>query len=228
MTKTGITAAGAFAVAGLAFAAYPALRPYSDEATLDGANAMASTAWVAAHSLGMVGFIALTLGVWSLRRLRPSVSRAAALTVAPTWLGVSLVLPYYGAETFGVRVIAERALASGDASLLELVEEFRYDVVALSFFGTGLVLLSAAGIALAVWLRSAPSTMRLGGLLVGTAMATYLPQFFLTPALRISHGVVLGLGCLLLAAAARAGSTQEGATTIGRDGGRTRSYGVTV
>ena len=203
-------------VAGLAFAAYPALRPYSDETTLDGAAAMASTAWVAAHSLGMVGFIALTIGVWLLRRVRPAATTTATATVALTWLAVSLVLPYYGAETFGVRVIAERALASGDTSLLVLVEEFRYDVVALSFFGTGLLLLAAAGIALTRWMRDAPSAMWVGGLLVGAAMATYLPQFFLPPALRIGHGVVLGIGCLLLAAAVRAGSTVEQAGTAGR------------
>src|SRR5690606_4782971 len=109
MTVHKLTATSAFVVAGLAFAAYPALRPYSDETSLDGAAAMASTAWVAAHSLGMVGFIALTLGVWALHGLRPGASRAAAATVTLTWLGASLVLPYYGAETFGVRVIAERA-----------------------------------------------------------------------------------------------------------------------
>jgi hypothetical protein len=212
---TSRTATSALVVAGLAFAAYPALRPYSDETTLDGAAAMASTAWVAAHTLGMVGFVALTLGIRSLHRLRPTTSRTGSASVALTWLGVSLVLPYYGAETFGVQVIAERALATGDASLLELVETFRYDAVALSFFATGLLLLAAAGIALAVTLRNAAPTLRIGGLLVGAALATYLPQFFLAPSLRITHGVVLAVGCLLLAAGAAAATS--GAAAEDRD-----------
>lgn len=206
-------ARGPLVVAGLAFAAYPALRPYSDETTLDGAAAMASTAWVAAHTLGMVGFIALTLGLRSLHRLRRTLSRTGAAAVALTWLGVSLVLPYYGAETFGVQVIAERALATGDAGLLALVEEFRYDAMALSFFATGLVLLAAAGIALArSWWDAAPS-LRVGGLLVGAALATYLPQFFLAPSLRIGHGLALGIGCLLLAAGAGAAGRATTAET---------------
>jgi hypothetical protein len=212
-TLTARTAATVFVVAGLSFVTYPALRPYSDETTLDGAAAMASTAWVAAHTLGMVGFIALTLGVRSLHRLRRAgrAPRSGSASVALTWLGVSLVLPYYGAETFGVRVIAERALATGDASLLELVETFRYDTVALSFFATGLLLLAAAGIALARTLRGAAPTLRIGGLLVGAALATYLPQFFLAPSFRITHGVVLAAGFLLLAAGVAAGA----ATSVG-------------
>lgn len=226
-TLTARTAATAFVVAGLSFVTYPALRPYSDETTLDGAAAMASTAWVAAHTLGMVGFIALTLGVRSLHRLRLAgrASRLGPASVALTWLGVSLVLPYYGAETFGVQVIAERALSTGDASLLELVESFRYDAVALSFFSTGLLLLAAAGVTLAVTLRGAAPALRVGGLLVGAALATYLPQFFLAPSLRITHGVVLAVGCLLLAAGAAARLAAGAAAGAGTDSASRYSTG---
>lgn len=34
-------------------------------------------------------------------------------------------------------------------------------------------------------------------------MVLFLPQFFLSPALRIAHGVLLGVGCVLLAVAVR-------------------------
>jgi hypothetical protein len=95
-------ASAALAAAGISFALYPALRPYSDETALEGADAMASGSWAVAHSLGMVGFITLTLGVWALTRLPGTVGRASAATLALTWLGTSLVLPYYGAETFGL------------------------------------------------------------------------------------------------------------------------------
>ncbi len=189
----------------MSFAAYPALRPYTDETALEGADAMASAAWVAAHSLGMVGFISLTLGVWAMSR--PAVlpgggttGRAAGVTLALTWLGASLVLPYYGAETFGLQVIADRAAAEGDAGLLELAEAFRYGAVPLAFFGTGLLLLAGAGVALATTVRRCSLAVRVGGTVAGAALATYLPQFFLTPELRIGHGVLLGLGLLTLAA----------------------------
>src|SRR5690625_4478328 len=109
--------AGALALAGLLFVAYPALRPYSDETTLAGAAAMDSTVWVVAHLLGVAAFVLLAAG------LRGVTSSRAVLVCVTA--GVALVLPYYGAETFGVEVIARRALADADPSLLVLVEEFR-------------------------------------------------------------------------------------------------------
>ena len=42
---------------------------------------------------------------------------------------------------------------------------------------------------------------RTGGLLAGLGLMTYLPQFFGTPALRVTHGLVLGLGLVLIAVA---------------------------
>lgn len=56
-------AAVALAVAGILFVLYPALRPYTDETTLDGARAFTSTAWVASHVMGMLGFIGLAIGL---------------------------------------------------------------------------------------------------------------------------------------------------------------------
>ena len=55
-------------VAGILFVAYPALRPFSSETGLEGAQAFASTNWIIAHSLAMAGFILLGLG--AARRLR--------------------------------------------------------------------------------------------------------------------------------------------------------------
>jgi len=207
----GTVAAAAFAIAGVSFAVYPALRPYSEETSLAGADAMASTAWVAAHTFGMVGFIALTLGMWTFTRWQGLASRrSAGVAAALTWLAGSLVLPYYGAETFGLQVIAERASRDADASLLELAETFRYGAAPLAFFATGLLALMAAGVALAVAVRRSSSAMRAGGYLTGSALAAYLPQFFLSPTLRITHGVLLGLGCLAIAVGAwRAGRSQR-------------------
>jgi hypothetical protein len=163
---------------------------------------MASTAWVASHSLGMVGFLALTLGVSGLTRMRATAPRATGLALGLTWLGTGLVLPYYGAETFGLQVVAERAAADGDASLLGLAETFRYGAVPLAFFATGLLALAAAGVALAVAVRGSDALVRAGGWAAGAGLVTYLPQFFTAPDVRVAHGVVLGLGLALLAAGA--------------------------
>jgi len=205
-----VLTAVAFAVAGAGFVVYPALRPYSDEVTLAGAEAMSSTAWVLAHCVGMLAFLALTVAVWSLRRTAPGLrQRPAAVAAVLTWLGVSLVLPYYGGETFALQVIAERAATEADPGLLELADAFRYQPVAITTFGAGLLTLAAAGVALAAALRDAGTLGRAGGLLVGLGLVLYLPQFFVAPAGRIGHGVLLAVGCAVLAVVA---------TRVGREG----------
>lgn len=211
MNTTAVRRVGAatLVTAALSFVSYPALRPYSDETTLAGAEAMSSGAWVASHLLGMLGFVALTLAAWSLTRM-PTVAaaRSASVAAALTWLGTSLVLPYYGAETFGLQVIAARAAADGDAGLLALAEAFRYGTVAVTVFGIGLLLLAAGGVALAVALWNGRSSAGVGGvaaaaggIAVGVALVLYLPQFFLPPWLRVGHGALLALGCLAVAVA---------------------------
>ena len=205
-----VVTAVAFAVAGAGFVVYPALRPYSDEVTLAGAEAMSSTTWVLAHCVGMLAFLALTVAVWSLRRTAPGLrQRPAAVAAVLTWLGVSLVLPYYGGETFALQVIAERAATEADPGLLELADAFRYQPVAITTFGAGLLTLAAAGVALAAALRDAGTLGRAGGLLAGLGLVLYLPQFFVAPAGRIGHGVLLAVGCAVLAVVA---------TRVGREG----------
>lgn len=195
----------ALAAAGVLFIAYPVLRPWADETTLAGAEAMASTAWVASHMFGMVAFALTTLGItWIV-----GTARHGRLAGVAAWLGTLLVLPYYGAETFGLQVIAQRALDEGDASLLVLAEDFRMGAAPVTMFGLGLAALAIAGVALAMSVWRHGRVNRLGGLLAGTALVMYLPQFFAPPVLRITHGAVLGAGLILLAITTATGHRSE-------------------
>jgi hypothetical protein len=63
-------AALSLVIAGVCFLLYPAIRPFSDEATLRGAEAFASSAWLLAHSLVMVGCWLLA---WSMVNRRAAV-----------------------------------------------------------------------------------------------------------------------------------------------------------
>lgn len=184
---------------GVLFTLYPALRPYTDETTLEGAAAFTSTAWVLSHTAGMFGFILLAYGVHALTTAIPG--RAAGAASILTWLGGSLVLPYYGAEAFGLQVIGARAVTDGDVSLLQMADAFRFAPLPMALFGTGLVLLAVAGVLVAITLWRSSTVHRLGGLLLGLGLVGYLPQFFAPPGGRIAHGVLLGLGCLMLGAA---------------------------
>ncbi len=72
---------------------YPAVRPWQDESTVEGATrAMSSGAWVAAHLFAMVGFTLVVLGlvaVWS----AVSRTRAERLALAAVATGVSVREP---------------------------------------------------------------------------------------------------------------------------------------
>lgn len=173
----GLVAAGAL------FVAYPALRPWGD-ATVDGmAGAFASPAWLAAHLAAVAGFVLVGLGI------RP-LSRAAG---AVWWFGAGLVLPYYGAEAFALHALGLRS--SGEA-LAAAANAVRNGPVQLTVFGAGLLLFAVAAVLVAVRGRAVALPFAL-------AMVLFLPQFFLPPALRIAHGVLLGVGCVLLAVAVR-------------------------
>ncbi|UFU07230.1 hypothetical protein [Ruania halotolerans] len=191
----------AFVGAGLGFALFPVLRPWSDAELSTRAETFASTGWVLSHTIGMVAFIALSLALAAAVIADGGPRRRDALTVAAVlaWVGSVLILPYFGAETFGLQALGEHA--SGDDQWLAAVsEQVRGGIVQTVMFGTGLLAVAVSGVALAVrWWAHGPLP-RAAGTLVGLGLVTYLPQFFLSPALRTTHGVVLAIGCLLAAA----------------------------
>lgn len=176
-------------MAGVLFVVYPVLRPYSPEAGFAGARAFGSDRWVLAHLCGMVAFGCLAAATCSLTAQR--LPRVSAL------LGVGLILPYYGAEAFGLHALGRAALDRSEASLTGVSDTVRNNPVALTMFGAGWIVLAIAGVALArlLWMRDA----RTGAVLVGAGMVLYLPQFFGPSWLRIVHGVLLGVGLVIVA-----------------------------
>lgn len=179
----------ALAAAGLAFAAYPMLRGYGSEAGLTGAALYARPQWLLAHLLGMAGFVLAAFGL----------TRVDALAARAAGLGAVLVLPYYGAEAFGLHALGQRALATGDGDMIAAADIFRYQPVAMTIFALGLLSVAVAGARLLRLAGRGYDGRRVGLALTGLALLTYLPQFFVDPAGRIAHGLVLGLGLLALA-----------------------------
>ncbi|SNS64812.1 hypothetical protein [Rhodococcoides kyotonense] len=188
-----------FVVTGILFALYPILRPYSTETGPAGAEAFASPLWVAAHVCAMIGFLTLVLAV-----------RQLADSMTPVLLiGVGLVLPYYGAETFALHELGREAQDTGSYALIDLAEPIRYGPTQTVMFGAGLILIAVATVLVA---------RRIGGWQVyvfAAGFALFLPQFFLPPWLRVAHGLLILAGCLLVAPSAREPARQEISTTTG-------------
>ena len=186
-------------VTGVLFAIYPALRPYSTETGQAAVDAFSSPMWVAAHVSAIAGFITLAL---AMRAIRPG--RIAETT---TWVGVGLVLPYYGAETFGLNALAVRAQKIGDTGLVDTADAVRFGPVQMVMFGAGLVLTAVGTVALARRIGSWQAWAFAAGLVL------FLPQFFAPPWLRIAHGLLILVGAAALALQLR--RRQESSTITG-------------
>ncbi|MEV7970424.1 hypothetical protein AB0O34_31220 [Sphaerisporangium sp. NPDC088356] len=182
----------ALAVAGVLFVLYPVVRPYSDETSMGGAVAMASPAWLAAHLFAVAGFILLSLGLLGLHQALGQ--RLSLRAVVVTWAGAGLTLPYYGAETFGLNVIAHRAVQDQSTSLLALVDEFRYGPAAVVMFGCGLLLLGVGVVLAAVAVWRSGALPRWSAVPIAVGFALFIPQFFGPNILRIAEGALIALG----------------------------------
>ncbi|MCT8337966.1 hypothetical protein FKB36_10850 [Methanoculleus sp. Afa-1] len=200
MTRTRL-AVLSLAVAGACFFAYPAIRPYTVEASLAGAGAFASTAWLLSHTLAMMGFILLVLGLLGLygilRETKAEPQGIAALVL--TWTGVGLILPYYGAETFALAAVGREAIEQNSVDLLvTLTDAIRFGA-GVWLFGAGLLALAAGSILFGAAIWRSGILPGWSGIPLALGFVLFLPQFFAPPAVRIAHGLLVMIGCWLMA-----------------------------
>lgn len=188
-------------IAGICFVLYPSIRPFSDESTLRGAEAFAAPSWLLAHSLAMVGFILLILGLLGLcSQLRETTAGSLGITaLVVTWIGVGLTLPYYGAETFALHAVGQEAVRQSNVDLLvTLTNSIRFGE-GIWFFGFGLLALAVGTIlfAIAIWRSGIPA--RWNGIPLAVGFTLFIPQFFAPQPVRIGHGLLVMVGCWLMA-----------------------------
>ena len=193
--------AAALSIAGILFVLYPAIRPFSDEASLQGAAAFASSGWLVAHLLAIVAFTLLPLDLLGLHRsVQPTAAEREGYWAAVlSLIGVGLTLPFYGGEAYGLHAIGQEALNRQSAALLNLAAGVRSGA-GLVVFLVGLLLLGIAAVtaALAIW-RSGRYT-KWSGIAFAVGVGLYIPQFFWTQPFRVAHGGLVAFGCLWIAA----------------------------
>lgn len=143
----------ALGISGILFALYPAIRPFSDEVSLSGAAAFASTEWMIAHVMAILGFIFLTFGLLGFHLFLQNTTsdRLAFLGFALSLLGTGLTLPFYGAEVFGLHAIGQEAIKQQNADLISMANVVRFGpgfimiLIGLVFLAIGCIL-TAIGI----------------------------------------------------------------------------------
>lgn len=140
-----------FIVSGLLFVLFPAIRPFFDETTMQGARLFASNQWVLAHSLGIEAFILLVLGFLGLfLRLRDTAAERWMLScLVLCMVGVGLTLPFFGAEAFSLQVIGKAAVDQNNSALIPLINQVRFGP-GIGFITAGLVLVAAATVVMSV------------------------------------------------------------------------------
>lgn len=192
----------AMAVAGILFVLYPAIRPFSDETSLQGATAFASTAWILAHTLAILGFILLAWGIFNLYTMLrgTEVGRSMFWGLGLSWLGVGLTLPFYGAEVFGLHAIGQAALNQQNAALLDLANQVRFGpgftiiIIGLLSLAVGAILVAAA-----IWKSN--DLPKWSGVPFALGFALYIPQYAASQPIRVAHGLLIAIGCIWIAAA---------------------------
>lgn len=188
------------AVAGVLFILYPAIRPFSDETSLQAAQAFASPAWTVAHMLAMVAFTLVALGLFGLYLAlqEGAAERRAFWAFVLSLLGIGLTLPYYGGETYGLRAIGEEAIKEQNAALVGLAEVVRSGPGEI-MFAVGLLLLAVGAILTAAAIWKSGALAKWSGIPFALGFALYIPQFFGTQPIRVAHGVLVAIGCLWIA-----------------------------
>jgi hypothetical protein len=190
----------ALVISGVFFVLYPALRPFSDEVSLQGAAAFASPYWLLAHMLAMIGFTLLPIGLLGLHGSLQETKqeRLGYWAVVLGVIGIGFTLPFYGGEANGLHALGQEALRQQNAALLSLAAVIRGGP-GLIMFLIGLLVLAAAGIVAAVAIWRSGKYPRWSGIPFAAAFALYIPQFFGTRPLRVAHGLLVLIGCVWIA-----------------------------
>jgi hypothetical protein len=191
----------AFAATGVLFVLYPAIRPFSDEVALQGAEAFASTAWLVSHILAIVGFLLVALGLLALHLAlqETTVERLATWGLVLSWIGVGLTLPFYGAEVFGLHAIGQEALNQHSAALLKLANQVRFGA-GLAMILVGLLLLAGGAILVALAIWRSKLLPKWSGVPFALGFVLYIPQYVAPQPIRVAHGLLIAAGCLWIAA----------------------------
>lgn len=202
----------ALGVSGVLFVLYPAIRPFSDEASLQGAQAFASPQWILAHILAILAFMLMALGLLGLYLSvqETPVDRFAFWGLVLSWIGVSLTLPFYGAEVFGLHAIGQEAIRQQNAAVLDLANQIRFGP-GFTVIIAGLLLLAVGAILIGIAIWKSSRVPKWSGVPFALGIALYIPQFVGSQPIRVAHGVLLGAGCLWIAAGMWQGTHTTGA-----------------
>jgi hypothetical protein len=201
-------AALALGFSSLAFAVFALVRPYPRfdprvpaETVARAAPAIASTAWLLAHYLLLVGFVLLLCALPALhaRLSAAGVEVRSRRAMVLSGIGVTLILPTLGLELYVLPEIG-RLYLDGQRNVAELVGLYRGAALLVMLLGLLLLAIGAALFARAVGKSGA--LPRWAAVTYAVGLAFWCP--LLPPPVRVVDGLLIGIGGVALAWALRA------------------------
>ena len=192
-----------FLLSGISFTLFPILRPFFDETSIVTASGFISYNWIIAHSFGMAGFIFLSLGTLGLYLLflNTKIKSLLEWSLIFTLIGTFLTLPFFGAEAFSLRVIANLAIEQNSQAVLELINLVRLGP-GIIFISIGLISIAIGSIILsrAIWLSK--TLPKWSGIPIAIGLVMFMPILQGNPSfqiIRIFDALVILTSCLWIA-----------------------------
>lgn len=179
------------ACGGVLLAAYIVLRPWGPDGEPDDVSAWGDVRWPLTHLAAVLGFVAIASGIHAMTRE----SRSRRLIDASSWTAVAMLLPYYGAEAYALHAIAEH----GVSDETRLAEAIRMGGIQASTFAIGWLALAVLGFAFVLELRHQGLRTKAAAWTLAAGLATYLPVFYLPPAARVAHALLVGAAAVAVA-----------------------------
>jgi hypothetical protein len=194
--------AAALAISGVLFAAFPLVRPFfrldvfAPTLASVASGPLASTSWIVAHLLLMLAFALLPLGLLALGTTVDGPTgwhgrRGSALGV----VGVGLVMPAVGVETFAMPVIGGLYLDGVTGVGPALASIYRGPMTLVMLVGLAALALGAIELARGVWRGT--ELPRWGAIALAVGLASWLP--LLPRPIRVVDGLLIGLGGVSMA-----------------------------
>jgi hypothetical protein len=209
----------ALATSALLFAVFPLVRPFfpldvfSPTLAAIASRPLASPPWVIAHLLLTGAFALLPVGLLGLYlslAAGPAGARALRGLVLAV-LGIGLVVPAVGVETFAMPVLGRLYLegVTGVSPALAWIYRGPMTLVMLP----GLALLAAGAIDLARAIGRDGTLPRWAAITLATGLSLWLP--LLPRPVRVLDGLLIGLGGLALAGSLWSGRTTAAEASLG-------------
>jgi hypothetical protein len=188
----------------LLFASFPlTIRPllhyseiYPNSFTI-ASQEFSSTGWLIAHLLGILAFVLLLFGLLTLFAFlsnhRQELYSFSGLVLSV--LGIVLLLPVLGVETFSLPVIGKAYLA-GQHQAITMLDMVRYGPGYLLLL-TGLVMLAFGAILFAVAIWRSHLLPKWAGVCFAFGLALWYP--ILPQIIRLPDGILIGVGGIGLA-----------------------------